>query len=86
MRRSPAQPIAAESLSQQCCMKSDLDSLIRAAKQPIPESEILNIAQDFLRGLAHCHAGGSTQGPPILHRDLKPPNSTLLKPVWQSDL
>jgi len=35
---------------------------------PLPESEILRVAQDVCRGLGHAHAQG------LIHRDIKPDN------------
>ena len=46
-----------------------LDAVLRAApNQSLPVGDVLRLADQICRGLAHAHAGG------VLHRDLKPAN------------
>jgi len=52
--------------------KGDLYQLIRK-KEPIPMNLILKLAFDIANGMNFCHS----LSPPILHRDLKPPNIML---------
>ncbi|HWT01809.1 MAG TPA: protein kinase [Pyrinomonadaceae bacterium] len=52
---------------------SDLAELMKQRKVPFPLTEVLRWADELLDALEYLHA----QEPPIIHRDIKPPNIKL---------
>jgi serine/threonine protein kinase len=52
---------------------SDLAELMKQRKVPFPLSEVLRWADELLDALEYLHA----QEPPVVHRDIKPPNIKL---------
>ena len=52
---------------------SDLSELLKRRKVPFPLAEVLRWADELLDALDYLH----TQDPPVVHRDIKPPNIKL---------